>query len=149
MERCLPCFDSSCGWLAKCSCDCHADERQPMPNPPDAMAEACAKAPAIAGHTIDKLHKKVLALQAQIRDYEHALINIVKLAGVCWAEDGRPLHDTGTVGDRVLTKYQGRFWLDVRERPFMDLTVDRDTGEVSLIRKPHKRLPVKKKGKKR
>lgn len=102
------------------------------------------------GEKIQKLEKDLAHAHAQLKDYEHALINVAKLAGVCWAADGRPLHDVAEVADRALDKHQAPLWMKVRDLPFMDLTVDRDTGEVSLIKRPTKRLPVaKKRGKKR
>lgn len=95
----------------------------------------------------NRIYGELDGLKAQVAAYEHALINVAKLAGACWADDGRPLMDSYEVADRVLDKYASRLWTKVRDLPFSDLTVDRETGEVSLLKKPTKRLvKAKKKG---
>jgi dGTP triphosphohydrolase len=69
--------------------------------------------------------------RTKAEDYEHALINIAKLAGVSWDGD-RVCHDQGHVAHLILNRWQSELWEQVRDLPYNAVEVDRESGQVSV-----------------
>lgn len=66
-----------------------------------------------------------------VRKYEHALVNIAKLAGEHRLDDGRLVHDPASLAGRVLEETASDLWREVDRLPYNVLDLS-DDGEVSV-----------------
>lgn len=73
-------------------------------------------------------HDEIIAV------YENALINMYKLAGVCW-DGSRKCNDFQAVAAAALLKANPKLWKEIDELPYTQFNISLKTGEVSWRRK--------------